>query len=163
MPLKTKRWNDPRERDDGYRLLICRYRPRGVRKADETWDAWCSELGPSRKLHADFYGKHGPPIGWEQYRNRYLEEMKSQHELIDELGDLVAGGGTITLLCSSACEDASHCHRTLLAELIEKRKNRPKDHEPTRETTQEPAATAEPEAATAPRGRRKKSKTQPAK
>jgi uncharacterized protein YeaO (DUF488 family) len=121
MPIKHKRWNDPREADDGYRLLICRYRPRALPKADETWDAWQSNLGPSRALHADFYGKHGPPIQWPEYRRRYLEEMQAQTERIDELARMVAEGKTITLLCSSACTDATHCHRTLLKELIEKR------------------------------------------
>jgi uncharacterized protein YeaO (DUF488 family) len=121
MPIKTKRWNDPRQKDDGFRLLICRYRPRGVRKQDETWDDWWSEFGPSRELHAAFYGKHGPPIGWEEYRRRYLEEMQARSDLIDELAALVREGKTITLLCSSACEDASQCHRTLLRELIEAR------------------------------------------
>jgi uncharacterized protein YeaO (DUF488 family) len=120
MPIKTKRWNDPIDADDGFRLLICRYRPRGVRKADETWHSWCQDLGPSRKLHADFYGKHGPPITWSEYRRFYLKEMRDQRELIEELARLHAEGKTITLLCSSACEDASHCHRTLLRELIEK-------------------------------------------
>jgi uncharacterized protein YeaO (DUF488 family) len=125
MPLKTKRWCDPAEKDDGYRLLICRYRPRGLPKKDETWDGWCTELAPSRKLHADFYGKHGPPITWEQYRERYLEEMKAQEELIDELTKLVTEGKTVTLLCSSACTDAAHCHRTLLQQLIEARLPQP--------------------------------------
>jgi uncharacterized protein YeaO (DUF488 family) len=119
MPLKTKRWNDPAEKDDGYRLLICRYRPRGVKKEDETWDAWCSELAPSRKLHGDFYGKNGPPIGWEEYRTRYLEEMKAQDEIITELAQMLAEGKKITLLCSSACVDENHCHRNLLRQLIE--------------------------------------------
>jgi uncharacterized protein YeaO (DUF488 family) len=121
MPLKTKRWNDPVEPDDGYRLLICRYRPRGVSKKDETWDAWCSDLGPSRKLHADFYGKNGPPITFEEYCERYSDEMKAQDGMIDELAQMVAEGKTITLLCSSACVDPSHCHRTLLQGLIQKR------------------------------------------
>jgi uncharacterized protein YeaO (DUF488 family) len=121
MPIKTRRWNDPRRRGDGYRLLVCRYRPRGVRKEDETWDDWCPDLGPSKELHADYYGKHGPPITWDEYRRRYLEEMRAQQELIDELAALAAEGKTITLLCSSACEDASRCHRTLLQELIEAR------------------------------------------
>ena len=122
MPLKTKRWNDPSESDDGFRLLICRYRPRGVSKADETWDAWCSDLGPSRQLHADFYGKNGLPITWDDYRRRYLEEMLAQTEFIDELACLlVERDARITLLCSSACEDATHCHRTLLRGLIEQR------------------------------------------
>ncbi len=121
MPLKTKRWCDRREADDGFRLLICRYRPRAVRKEDETWDAWCSDLGPSRQLHADFYGKNGAPITWDEYRRRYLEEMQAQQELIDELAALQREGKAITLLCSSACENAMHCHRTLLRELIEAR------------------------------------------
>lgn len=121
MPIKTKRWNDPKEKDDGYRLLVCRYRPRGVRKEDETWRAWCPDLGPSRKLHGDFYGKNGPPITWTEYQGRYLVEMAEQAEIIDELASLVGEGKTITLLCSSACTDATHCHRTLLRGLIEDR------------------------------------------
>jgi uncharacterized protein YeaO (DUF488 family) len=119
MPLKTKRWNDPVEADDGFRLLICRYRPRALPKKDETWDAWYKDLGPSKELHADFYGKSGPPITWEQYRERYLREMEEQRELIEGLAELVGEGKTITLLCSSACEDPYHCHRTLLRQLIE--------------------------------------------
>src|SRR5262245_52541664 len=121
MPIKTRRWNDKKKRGDGFRLLICRYRPRALKKEDETWDAWWPELGPSKKLHADFYGKNGPPITWGDYRPRYLEEMQAQTELIDELAKLVQEGKTITLLCSSACEDESHCHRTLLRGLIEAR------------------------------------------
>jgi uncharacterized protein YeaO (DUF488 family) len=121
MPLNTKRWNDPSDPEDGFRLLVCRYRPRGVRKADETWDCWRSELGPSKALHADFYGKNGPPIDWAEYRQRYLEEMQARQELIDELAQLVDEGKTITLLCSSACTDANHCHRTLLRGLVEQR------------------------------------------
>jgi uncharacterized protein YeaO (DUF488 family) len=131
MPLKTKRWCDPAEPDDGFRLLICRYRPRGVRREDETWDAWFPDLGPSRELHAAFYGKppparkgtirvveHGPPISWDEYRRRYLAEMQSQQECIEELALMLKEGKPITLLCSSACVDERHCHRTLLKELI---------------------------------------------
>ena len=120
MPIRTRRWNDPAEPRDGFRLLVCRYRPRGVRKADETWDAWWKELGPSRELHADFYGKHGEPIGWEAYRKRYLDEIRLQAPRIDELAARIRGGETVTLLCSSACVDPAHCHRTLLKGLIER-------------------------------------------
>src|SRR6266542_2372659 len=78
MRIETKRWNDPIEPDDGHRLLICRYRPRGVLKSEETWDAWQPNLGPSRELHADYYGKHGTPIDWRQYEKRYRTEMHAQ-------------------------------------------------------------------------------------
>jgi uncharacterized protein YeaO (DUF488 family) len=119
MPVRMRRWNDRRLPGDGHRLLICRYRPRGVRKAEETWDEWAPELGPSRALHAQVYGKSGRPISWEEYRKRYLAEIASQRARIEELAGRVRAGGTITLLCSSACEDDERCHRSLLRELIE--------------------------------------------
>ena len=119
MPIKMKRWNDPVESSDGFRLLVCRYRPRALRKEAETWDAWMKELGPSRALHGDWYGKHGPPITLDEFKRRYLQEMEAQTTRIRELAERVAAGTPITLLCSSACVDASRCHRTLLRGLIE--------------------------------------------
>ncbi len=125
--IQTKRWDQPRRKTDGFRLLICRYRPRALPKSEETWDLWWSHLGPSKELHAAFYGKHGQtPITWEEYRQRYLDEMKGQEqqESIAILAEQSAAGKTITLLCSSACTDETHCHRTLLKELIEEQVSR---------------------------------------
>src|SRR5262245_50266962 len=103
MPIKTKRWDDAIEADDGIRILICRYRPRAVRKEDEAWSEWLADLAPSEALHAAAYGKGGNPISWQTYRTMYLREMQHQKRLIGELARRVAGGATLTLLCSSAC------------------------------------------------------------
>ncbi len=119
MPVRAKRWNDPREPADGYRLLVCRYRPRGVRREDETWDAWCKALGPSEALHAAVYGKGGPPIPWGEYERRYLAEMAVQRFWIEGFSARVRAGETITLLCSSACTDPARCHRSILKRLLE--------------------------------------------
>ncbi|WP_437636984.1 DUF488 domain-containing protein [Sorangium sp. So ce854] len=126
MHIKTKRWNDPVEPDDGTQILVCRYRPRGVRKADETWQEWWKDLGPTAELHAAFYGKHGPPVTWGEYRRRYLAEMRAQKERIAELARRVQGGEAMTLLCSSACVDPERCHRTMLARLITEAAETPK-------------------------------------
>src|SRR4051812_35015630 len=109
VPIRTRRWNDRRLPGDGLRLLVCRYRPRGVRKEDETWDEWNPHLGPSKDLHADAYGKRGREIDWNEYRERYLQEMKAQVPRIVTLAERVRQGGTITLLCSTACEDDDRC------------------------------------------------------
>lgn len=121
--ILTKRWCDRVNRKkEPLRILICRYRPRALKKEDETWNVWKADLGPSRELHAAFYGKNDqPPIGWDEYVQRYLVEMKAQEEEIAVLAELVAEGKTITLMCSSACEDSSHCHRMLLKKLIEEK------------------------------------------
>ena len=121
MTIRTRRWNDPAEPGDGFRVLVCRYRPRGLRKRDETWEEWYPQLGPSPGLHADFYGKSGEPIEHAAYTARYLEELKGvqQQARILMLAERVHLRETITLLCSSACVDPARCHRTLLALLVQ--------------------------------------------
>lgn len=127
QPIGSKRWNDPVDVDDGTRILIARFRPRGVARGNETWSEWHRELSPSEPLHAAWYGKLGVTITFEQYEARFLEEMREQQGWIDELARRVrAGHGAsagpgekITLLCSSACVDPARCHRTLIKRLIE--------------------------------------------
>src|SRR5215213_5663687 len=119
MPVKTRRWDDPAEPDEGFRLLVTRYRPRGISKEQETWDAWQPALGPSKELHRAVYPKTGTPLPWPQYRRRYLEEQRKNKALIEDLARRAAAGETITLLCSSACVREARCHRSILKELIE--------------------------------------------
>ena len=123
MPVRTKRWNDPVEPDDGFRLLVCRIRPRGVARAKETWTDWWPDLGPSRGLLDDYHGKRRPAVTWDAYVPRYLDEMRGATQLwrIRDLRRRAAAGETITLLCSSACTDSGRCHRTLLARIIDAR------------------------------------------
>ncbi len=119
MPIKTRRWCVPAEPDDGLRVLICRYRPRGLPKAKETWDVWMRDLAPSPELFDAFYGKGRTPITLDEYRERYTREMEAQNEHIAELAARVDRGETVTLLCSKDCILEPICHRTLLAGLIE--------------------------------------------
>jgi uncharacterized protein YeaO (DUF488 family) len=121
MPVRTKRWNDAVEPEDGARVLVCRYRPRGVKKEDEPWEAWCPALAPSPALHARAYGKNDEPaIPFAEYERAFLEEMKPRGYWINGYADAVRAGKTITLLCSSACVDESRCHRSILKTLIER-------------------------------------------
>lgn len=120
MPIKTGRWPIPREKDDGLRILITRFRPRALPKAKETWDVWMKDLGPSPELLKAYQGKGVTPISLDEYRKRYLEEMKAQTERISELAQRVKRGETITLLCSKDCIIEQACHRSILRELIEK-------------------------------------------
>lgn len=128
MPVRTKRWNDPRSPDDGLRVLICRYRPRGVRKEDETWDAFCPALAPSKALHAAAYGKAGePPLDFALYSARFRKEMEKSQFFIAGFARSVRAGETLTLLCSSACSDEARCHRTLVKALIEQAAAEPQE------------------------------------
>jgi uncharacterized protein YeaO (DUF488 family) len=116
----TGRWNDPPVAGGGTRILVCRYRPRGVRASDETWDEWWKDLGPSPALHAAVYGKGQPAISWGEYRRRFLAEMAVDpgRYHLRALVDRVAAGEGVTLLCSSACVDEGRCHRSILREIV---------------------------------------------
>ena len=119
MPVRTKRWDDPASPDDGLRVLICRYRPRGVPRLGEPWDAFCTALAPSKALHAAAYGKGQTAIPFDEYERRFRAEMEVSTFWIAGFAERVAAGETITLLCSSACTDESRCHRSIVKQLIE--------------------------------------------
>lgn len=120
MPVRTKRWNDPASDDDGLRVLICRYRPRGVAQAGQPWSAWTTALAPSKALHAAAYGKDGSPaLPFVEYERRFRAEMERSQFWIRGLAERVRAGETITLLCSSACTDERTCHRSIVKEMIE--------------------------------------------
>src|SRR3954470_1577515 len=118
--IKTRRWNDKPESDEGFKLLITRYRPRALPKAEETWDAWWKELGPSPALFDAVYGKGQPAIAWAEYARRYREEMRAPtpHGKIAWLAQSLARGERLSLLCSSLCTDETKCHRTVLRDLL---------------------------------------------
>lgn len=118
--IHTARWNDPAHRGDGTRILVCRYRPRGVRHEDETWDEWIKDVSPSPELLHAFRGKGQAAIGVPMFRRRYRTEMQAEpaRSQVRALAERVAAGETITLLCSSSCTDEHRCHRTMLRELL---------------------------------------------
>ena len=118
--VKTRRWNDTPGTEEGFRLLVTRYRPRALPKAEETWDAWWKELGPSPALFDAVYGKGQPAIAWEEYARRYREEMEGStpRAKIVWLAQSLVRGEALTLLCSSLCIDEKRCHRTVLRELL---------------------------------------------
>lgn len=121
--ISTKRWDDPSSEHDGTRILVTRYRPRGLAKSNETWTEWLPALAPGVELHAAAYGKgsRAGPIPWAVYRAAYLREMRDPKALasIESLARRVAGGEKICLLCSSQCVREDRCHRSLLRDLID--------------------------------------------
>ena len=108
--------------EDGTRLLVMRFWPRGVPR--DRFDAWYRHLAPSPRLLGTFRQTvidknrttEDRDKAWHQFAAAYRSEMAAQLPAIDELRHRHDGSETVTLLC--ACHDPARCHRTLLAELI---------------------------------------------
>jgi uncharacterized protein YeaO (DUF488 family) len=109
--IRTSRVYDPPSRSDGYRLLVMRLWPRGVRK--EAVDGWEKELGPSTELLRAY---RAGDMEWAEFARRYRAEVRKKPELLDYVRKL-SRRRTVTLLCG--CEDESRCHRSVLKGMLE--------------------------------------------
>lgn len=106
MAFITKRIYDLPQPEDGYRLLVMRRWPRGIRR--ESVDAWERELGPSEALRVAYF--HGG-MPWKTYAKEYRAEILKRTVLLSWLVDF-GKSQNVTLLCS--CKDQDYCHRTIL-------------------------------------------------
>jgi uncharacterized protein YeaO (DUF488 family) len=80
--IKVKRIYDPASEDDGYRVLIDRLWPRGVSKENANIDLWMKEIAPSTELRKWF---HHDPDKWEEFKQRYKDELSNKKDLIDQI------------------------------------------------------------------------------
>jgi uncharacterized protein YeaO (DUF488 family) len=110
--IKIKRAYDPPAADDGLRILIDRLWPRGMPKAKLKLDAWVKHLAPSNGLRK-WYQHDGKKFA--EFRSRYIAELQTQGEGLDELRHAVKGR-TVTLLTATRELDLSHA--TVLRDLL---------------------------------------------
>jgi uncharacterized protein YeaO (DUF488 family) len=72
MSIAVKRIYEPAAKSDGYRVLVDRLWPRGLKKEDAVLDLWVKELAPSTALR-QWFGHE--PVRWEGFRHRYATEL----------------------------------------------------------------------------------------
>ncbi|MHB5868718.1 DUF488 domain-containing protein, partial [Klebsiella pneumoniae] len=81
--IQCKRVYDPQESSDGYRVLVDRLWPRGIKKEALACDEWCKELTPSAELRKAF---HGEAIDFAHFSQRYRQELDAHRETGLRLG-----------------------------------------------------------------------------
>ena len=99
--------------DDGFRVLVDRIWPRGISRRRAALDEWMGDLAPSSALRA-WFGHE--PSRWDEFRRRYLAELRSRRESIAALRRL-ATAKRVTLLY--AARDPLRNNARVLKELIE--------------------------------------------
>jgi len=115
--IRIKRAYEPPARGDGYRVLVDRLWPRGVRKEDLSLDAWAKDVAPS---HAPRRWFAHDPRRWREFALRYRRELQAPAARA-ALGDLAspAARGTVTLVY--AAHDEDHNDAVVLRRLLERR------------------------------------------
>jgi len=115
--VRVRRVYEPPDPSDGFRVLVDRLWPRGLRREAAGVDLWARELAPSDALRR-WFGHD--PARWEEFRRRYRDELARQEArpLVDELVER-ARRGTVTLLFGA--RDERHNNAVVLAEYLRER------------------------------------------
>lgn len=112
--IRLKRAYEAPSDDDGYRVLVDRLWPRGVRKEAAALDEWAKDLAPSDDLRKRFAHHHEL---WVEFRGLYFRELDAQTERVEELRTR-AGAGTVTLVF--AARDEARNNAVALKEYLER-------------------------------------------
>lgn len=72
--LKIKRIYEPYDPKDGFRILVDRLWPRGIKKVDAKIDLWEKEIAPSTELRKWF--GHQPDL-FPEFETRYEKELEN--------------------------------------------------------------------------------------
>jgi uncharacterized protein YeaO (DUF488 family) len=119
MNIRLKRAYEPAAASDGYRVLIDRLWPRGVSRNKAQLDEWEPELSPSAELR-QWFGHE--PSRFEEFRCRYIEELRQQRPRLTELRRR-ARDGSLTLVY--AARDSEHNDAVVLAGVLRRGLPRP--------------------------------------
>jgi uncharacterized protein YeaO (DUF488 family) len=118
MSIRVVQLGSPRAKGEGLRLGTVRRPPRGVAKArlGEWYDVWLPQLAPSAELVKQALAAT-TDRQWQAFVRKYRAEMKrpDNTRLIALLAAL-SHGADFAVGCY--CHDESHCHRSVLRELL---------------------------------------------
>ena len=112
--IRIKRIYEDADKADGYRILVDRLWPRGIKKEAGAFDAWEKELAPSTELRAWFGHK---PERWELFKQRYALELEGNKRLPVFVKEQKSHK-VITLLYGA--KDEEHNHALVLQEYLQK-------------------------------------------
>ncbi|QXY85279.1 DUF488 domain-containing protein [Salmonella bongori] len=112
MLIQCKRVYSPVEKNDGYRVLVDRLWPRGIKKAALVCDEWNKIITPSTELRNAF---HSEVIDFDHFTQQYRTELAQHLQEGKRLAD-IARQQPLTLLY--AAKNTCQNHALVLAEWL---------------------------------------------
>ena len=113
MNINIKRIYEQAEKTDGYRILVDRLWPRGLKKEDAAIDKWQKEIAPSTDLRKWFNHEKEK---FEKFSDLYKNELQDKKTVLESIKK-IAGEKQVTLLY--AAKDTKVNHAVVLKEYLE--------------------------------------------
>ncbi|KTD38313.1 uroporphyrin-III C- methyltransferase [Legionella moravica] len=113
MPnIEIKRIYEEPEKTDGFRILVDKLWPRGVKKEEAVIDLWLKEIAPSDLLRKWF---NHDAQKWPEFQKRYAKELDDKRDLLDSIKEK-AKQQKVTLLFAS--KETEHNNAVALLHVI---------------------------------------------
>lgn len=106
MPVKIKRIYLPYSNQDGFRILVDRLWPRGIKKDGAHINKWMKEIAPSAELRKWFH-QQARADHWEQFVKAYQAELEKS-AAVEQLRSDIENHQTVTLLYAAKDEKQNH-------------------------------------------------------
>ncbi len=120
MSIRVVRLGAPRASGEGLRIGTVRRPPRGVPRTEiakrDYYDVWFPNLAPSLET-MKMAQQAESPAQWRAFERKYRKEM-STPEARHALSLLAALSQQTNISVGCYCEDESHCHRSILRQLL---------------------------------------------
>lgn len=116
MDIQTKRIYENPSLADGYRVLVDRLWPRGVKKEATELSEWNKQIAPSTTLRKWF--SHKEEL-LPEFKKRYAEELRTETEELNRLRK-IAKKQRLTLLYAARSETLNHAK--VLCQLLQSNK-----------------------------------------
>ncbi len=112
--IVAKRVYEEPQSSDGFRVLVDKLWPRGVKKEALQFDAWNKEIEPSRQLREWFH--QNKEENWDGFKMKYEAELK-QSEAVKDFAEMIKIYEKVTLLY--AAKDPNRNHLLILIPFLE--------------------------------------------
>lgn len=114
VQIKLKRVYEDYDETDGFRVLIDRLWPRGMKKEHLHYDLWAKDITPSPALREFFH--ENEEERWETFKAKYTAELKNSAAVKDFV-DKIKEYPVVTLLYAS--KNHEHNHALILKDFLE--------------------------------------------
>ena len=112
--IRVKRVYENPSKEDGWRVLVDRLWPRGMKKEAAHVDVWMKEVAPSDSLRK-WFGHEAAK--WSEFQKRYRAELRKHRAELAELRNLEKEHKKLTLLFGA--KDEKHNQAVALATILE--------------------------------------------
>jgi len=119
--IAVKRIYDTKDEEDGFRILVDRLWPRGVKRSEAHIDLWLKEAGPSTDLRKWFDHE---AANWEEFKSDYTFELR-KGKALPELLECLKSHKKVTLLYAARDQEYNNgvALKQFLTRYVEKQEN----------------------------------------